>query len=69
MKELASKYDHLNVEKDIYKTWCDEGYFKAGDKSKDPFCIVIPPPNVTGKLHLGHAGIRLYRISLPVING
>ena len=55
MKELASKYDHLNVEKDIYKTWCDEGYFKAGDKSKDPFCIVIPPPNVTGKLHLGHA--------------
>ena len=55
MKELASKYDHLNVEKDIYKTWCDQGYFKAGDKSKDPFCIVIPPPNVTGKLHLGHA--------------
>ena len=55
MKELASKYDHLNVEKDIYKTWCDEGYFKAGDKSKDPFCIVIPPPNVTGKLPLGHA--------------
>lgn len=55
MKELASKYDHLNVEKDIYKIWCDEGYFKAGDKSKDPFCIVIPPPNVTGKLHLGHA--------------
>ena len=55
MKELATKYDHLNVEKDIYKTWCEEGYFKAGDKSKDPFCIVIPPPNVTGKLHLGHA--------------
>lgn len=55
MKELATKYDHLNVEKDVYKNWCDEGYFKAGDKSKDPFCIVIPPPNVTGKLHLGHA--------------
>lgn len=55
MKELATKYDHLNVEKDVYKNWCDEGYFKAGDKSKNPFCIVIPPPNVTGKLHLGHA--------------
>ncbi len=55
MKELATKYNHLEVEKDIYKTWCEEGYFKAGDKSKDPFCIVIPPPNVTGKLHLGHA--------------
>lgn len=55
MKELATKYDHLNVEKDVYQNWCEEGYFKAGDKSKDPFCIVIPPPNVTGKLHLGHA--------------
>lgn len=55
MKELATKYDHLNVEKDVYQNWCEEGYFTAGDKSKDPFCIVIPPPNVTGKLHLGHA--------------
>lgn len=55
MKELATKYDHLNVEKDVYQNWCKEGYFTAGDKSKDPFCIVIPPPNVTGKLHLGHA--------------
>lgn len=54
-KELASKYNHLEVEKGIYKTWCEAEYFKAGDKSKDPFCLVIPPPNVTGKLHLGHA--------------
>ena len=54
-KELASKYNHLEVEKDIYKSWCEAGYFKAGDKTKDPYCLVIPPPNVTGKLHLGHA--------------
>lgn len=54
-KELAPKYDHLEVEKDKYQNWVKEGYFTAGDKSKDPYCIVIPPPNVTGKLHLGHA--------------
>ena len=54
-KVLETKYDHLKVEKDYYAQWLKEGYFTAGDKSKDPFCIVIPPPNVTGKLHLGHA--------------
>ena len=55
-KELAAKYDHLEVEKErVYQDWVQQGYFTAGDKSKDPFCIVIPPPNVTGKLHLGHA--------------
>lgn len=53
-KELAPKYDHKKVEH-YYQDWCEKGYFTAGDKSKDPYCIVIPPPNVTGKLHLGHA--------------
>ncbi len=53
-KELAPKYDHKQVEH-YYEQWCRKGYFTAGDKSKDPYCIVIPPPNVTGKLHLGHA--------------
>lgn len=53
-KELAPKYDHKQVEH-YYEDWCKKGYFEAGDKSKDPYCIVIPPPNVTGKLHLGHA--------------
>ena len=52
---LNAKYDHLLVEESRYQTWLEKGYFTAGDKSKDPFCIVIPPPNVTGKLHLGHA--------------
>ncbi|MCF0258912.1 MAG: valine--tRNA ligase [Erysipelotrichaceae bacterium] len=56
MKELAKKYDHLAVEDGhVYKNWIDEGYFTAGDQSKIPYTIVIPPPNVTGKLHLGHA--------------
>ncbi|MGB4984329.1 MAG: valine--tRNA ligase [Erysipelotrichaceae bacterium] len=58
MKELQAKYDHLKVEDSkIYQNWVEKGYFNAiGEKSgKDPFCIVIPPPNVTGKLHLGHA--------------
>ena len=52
---LEKKYDHLLVEKDKYKFWKESGYFKAGNKDKSPFCIVIPPPNVTGRLHLGHA--------------
>lgn len=52
---LDKKYNHLEVEKDKYKNWKEKGYFKSGDFSKKPFCIVIPPPNVTGKLHLGHA--------------
>lgn len=55
MKEMETKYNHLDVEKDKYENWKTKGYFNSGDKSKDPFCIVIPPPNVTGKLHLGHA--------------
>lgn len=54
-KTLDAKYDHNKVEQEHYKTWVEQGYFTAGDKTKDPFCIVIPPPNVTGKLHLGHA--------------
>ena len=52
---LDKKYDHLMVEKDKYDNWKKKGYFKSGDLSKEPYCIVIPPPNVTGKLHLGHA--------------
>ena len=52
---LEKKYNHLEVEKEKYSIWKEKGYFKSGDLSKKPFCIVIPPPNVTGKLHLGHA--------------
>jgi len=52
---LDKKYNHLEVEKNKYETWKNSGYFKSGDLSKEPFTIVIPPPNVTGMLHLGHA--------------
>ena len=52
---LDKKYDHLKVEKGKYENWKNKGYFTAGDMSKKPYAIVIPPPNVTGKLHIGHA--------------
>ena len=52
---LDSKYEHSKVEALKYDNWLKSGYFKSGDLTKKPFCIVIPPPNVTGKLHLGHA--------------
>ncbi len=52
---LEKRYDHKKVEEGKYEFWKKEGYFTAGDKSKQPFSMVIPPPNVTGKLHLGHA--------------
>ena len=52
---LDKKYDHLMVEKDRYNEWKEKGYFNCGDKTRPKYCIVIPPPNVTGKLHLGHA--------------
>ena len=52
---LDKKYNHLAVEQDKYNDWKQKGYFNSGDLSKTPYCIVIPPPNVTGKLHLGHA--------------
>lgn len=53
---LDKKYNHKEVEKNKYNEWVNKGYFKGDkDKSREPFCIVIPPPNVTGKLHLGHA--------------
>ena len=53
---LDKKYNHLEVEKDKYNIWKEKGYFKSDNESdKTPYCIVIPPPNVTGKLHIGHA--------------
>ncbi|AQL55974.1 valine--tRNA ligase [Abyssicoccus albus] len=56
MKEMATKYDPQAVEHGLYDEWVEKDYFKAGkDQSKPPYSIVIPPPNVTGKLHLGHA--------------
>lgn len=55
-KELPKTYDPKQSEERIYKNWVEKGYFHAEpDDSKEPFTIVIPPPNVTGQLHMGHA--------------
>jgi valyl-tRNA synthetase len=55
-KNLAATYDHRAVEKKWYSYWEDSGFFAAATESPaPPFCIVMPPPNVTGSLHLGHA--------------
>jgi len=55
-KELAATFTPAEIENRLYKKWEDAGYFKADSKSKKPpFTIVIPPPNVTGSLHIGHA--------------
>ena len=55
-KELEKQYNPKNVEDRIYKTWLDGKYFHANrDESKQTYTIVIPPPNITGQLHMGHA--------------
>ena len=55
-KELAKTYDPKGIEDRIYQKWLDKKYFHAEvDRSKKPFTIVMPPPNVTGQLHMGHA--------------
>ena len=48
-------YNHNIVEKDKNKKWIEKKYFIKNDLNKKPFSIILPPPNVTGKLHLGHA--------------
>ena len=55
-KELAKTYDPKGLEERLYKKWMDNGYFHAKvNPDKKPFTIVMPPPNVTGQLHMGHA--------------
>ena len=54
--KLDGKYEPQNFEQEIYNKWESKGYFKPSmDKSKEAYCIMMPPPNVTGKLHMGHA--------------
>ena len=55
-KELAKTYDPKGIEDRLYQKWLDKKYFHAKvDETKKPFTIVIPPPNITGQLHMGHA--------------
>jgi len=54
--ELEGSYNPKDFEEEIYENWNKKGYFAPSeDKSKKPYTIVIPPPNITGKLHMGHA--------------
>jgi valyl-tRNA synthetase len=56
MQEIAKAYESATVERKLYNFWLEKGYFKPRiDHSKQPFTIIMPPPNVTGELHLGHA--------------
>ena len=55
-KELEKNYNPSEIEDRLYQKWLDKKYFHAEvDRSKKPFTIVMPPPNITGKLHMGHA--------------
>ena len=55
-KELAKTYDPKGLEDRLYQKWLDKGYFHATvNSNKKPFTIMMPPPNVTGQLHMGHA--------------
>ena len=55
-KKLNDKFNPKDFEERLYKDWKEKGYFKPSmDKEKEPYCIMMPPPNVTGKLHMGHA--------------
>ena len=52
---MEKTYQFKQIEKGLYQHWKSRGFFSSGDINKKPYCVVIPPPNVTGKLHLGHA--------------
>lgn len=55
-QDMPKAYDPSKVEKPLYQMWLDGGYFRPRiEPGRDPFCIIMPPPNVTGELHLGHA--------------
>lgn len=54
MTEIPSKYNPQNTEDKWYKLWMDKGYFHSEPDEREPYCVVIPPPNVTGVLHMGH---------------
>ncbi|MFL0247899.1 valine--tRNA ligase [Candidatus Clostridium stratigraminis] len=56
LKNISTTYDPKEFEERIYKTWEEKGYFTPEvDKAKKPYTIIMPPPNITGKLHIGHA--------------
>ena len=66
MKDIPTKYEPQRIEEDIYKSWLADGPFHADEKGGgEPYSIVIPPPNITGILHMGHA---LNKVLKDIIN-
>ena len=61
MNEMPKSYDHKSVEDRLYEHWEKSGYFRARDNNPDKpsYCIVMPPPNITGQLHMGHAYVGI----------
>ena len=55
MKKINDKYNHIDIEKDKYEYWLEKKLFSPNNQSNETFTVILPPPNVTGKLHLGHA--------------
>ena len=55
MKNLSNKYNHIEVEENKYDFWLNNKLFSPNNDTKETFCVILPPPNVTGRLHLGHA--------------
>ena len=67
--ELASKYDPQDVESKWYQYWLDNKLFSSKPDGREPYTIVIPPPNVTGVLHMGHMlniQFRIFLLDVPV---
>ena len=63
-KTIPKVYDPSQTEDRIYSEWMERGYFRGEvDRDREPFCIVIPPPNITGQLHMGMLLTIPYRIS------
>src|SRR6187402_1269841 len=52
--EIAKTYNHTESEKRLYSQWMEKGYFRSVPDEREPYTVVIPPPNVTGVLHMGH---------------
>ena len=68
MKEIEKNYNPAEIEDRLYSKWQEKKYFHAEvDRSKKPFTIVMPPPNITGQLHMGHALIIQCRTFLHVL--
>ena len=70
-KNLEKTYNPKEIEAKLYEKWCEEKYFHAEvDRSKKPFTTVMPPPNITGKLHMGHAlSIKNKKSPLQYVKG